>query len=360
MLQIKTQLAPGDARASTKQYEELDGLYTNIIAAAFSPKLEEEERRVLEIVLRTAISVMEPMTTETLALFLNLTKREVEIALDPLRSVLNVQEGGGLVSVLHASFPDYMVDQLRAKSFHCDSSQHGEFLANRCFDVMEEQLRFNICNLESSFVFDKDVMDLEERIKSSISTSLSYSCLYWGEHLRRGGATKAVHQKLVDFLTYRLLFWMEVLNLEQHMASCGEILRQVRNWAVSELIYVYIWKLIYQVDGVFPHGRRERSSRRRNVCQAVYSWGMFTQHPTYLHLRVAVLPSTQLGLQKLLGADTRVDRCERDGISTMGDSGHRNMGDKCSSQMHRILLGRHPHRLWLLGGHHPSMGSAHR
>jgi hypothetical protein len=145
-----------------------------------------------------------------------------------------VPEGGGLVSVLHASFPDYLVDQLRAKSFYCDSSRHGEFLANRCFDVMKTQLRFNICKLESSFVFDKDVVDLAERIKSFISTALSYSCRYWGEHLREGGATETAHRKLVDFLTRRLLFWMEVLNLEQHMTSAAEILGQVRNWIVSE------------------------------------------------------------------------------------------------------------------------------
>jgi hypothetical protein len=237
MLRTKTELAPGGARVSTKQYKELDELYTSILAAAFDPELEEEEMRVLEIVLWTAVSVKEPMTPETLASFLNLDKENVEIALDPLRSVLNVPEGGGLVSVLHASFPDYMVDQVRARNFYCDSNRHGEFLANRCFDVMKTQLRFNICKLESSFVFDNDVVDLEERIKSFVSAALSYSCRYWGEHLREGGATKAVHRKLVDFLAYRLLFWMEVLNLEQHMASGGEILRQVRNWVVSKLIH---------------------------------------------------------------------------------------------------------------------------
>jgi hypothetical protein len=234
MLKSNTELAAGDARASTKQYKELDGLYTSILDAAFNPELEEEETRVLEIVLRTAVSVKEPMTPETLASILNLTKEKVEIALDPLRSVLHVPEGDGPVSVLHASFPDYMFDPLRAKRFYCDSNHHGEFLANRCFDVMKAQLRFNICNLESSFVFDKDVVDLVERIKSSISTALSYCCRNWGEHLSQGGATEAVNRELVEFLTHRLLFWMEVLNLEQRMTSAAEILGQVRNWIVSE------------------------------------------------------------------------------------------------------------------------------
>jgi hypothetical protein len=253
MLKTKTDLAPGDGLVSSKQYDELDRLYTSILASA----LKDE---ILEVVLRTVVSVKEPMAPETLASFLNTTKEKVENALDSLRSVLHVPEGGGPLSAFHTSFPDYIHDQLRATIFYCDSSQHSEVLANHCFDVMKAQLRFNICNLESSFVFDKDVVDLVERIKSSISAALSYSCRYWGEHLRQGGRTDAMRRKLVDFLTNRLLFWMEVLNLEQRMASSREILCQVRNWIVSERFCGVKWKLINKVDEVFTHGHHDRSS----------------------------------------------------------------------------------------------------
>jgi len=95
---------------------------------------------------------------------------------------------------------------------------------------MKVQLRFNICSLESSFVFDKDIEDLAEQIRSSISTALFYSCRYWGEHLQRGDGTEALHLQLINFLTHRLLFWMEVLNLKLCMASGAQILHQVQNW----------------------------------------------------------------------------------------------------------------------------------
>jgi len=177
---LKTDSAPGDARVSTKQYDELDGLYTSILSAAFDPKLEDEERVVMEIVLRTVVCVKEPMTAEMLASLLNLTQESVEIALERLRSVLHVPDGGGLVSAFHASFPDYMFNDQRAKSFYCNSDRQSEFLANCCFNVMKAQLRFNICSLESSFIFDRDIDDLAERIKNSISNTLFYSCHYWG------------------------------------------------------------------------------------------------------------------------------------------------------------------------------------
>jgi len=95
---------------------------------------------------------------------------------------------------------------------------------------MRTQLKFNICELESSFVFDKDVLDLQDRIKKFISPALSYACQYWGEHLRQGNFTDKAHGRLVDFLTHRLLFWMEVLNLGQSMVKGAEMLRQLQSW----------------------------------------------------------------------------------------------------------------------------------
>ncbi|KAK2463502.1 hypothetical protein APHAL10511_004588 [Amanita phalloides] len=132
-------------------------------------------------------------------------------------------------SPFHASFPEYILQRDRSKEFHCNAAQHHELLANGCFDVMKAQLRFNICGLESSFVFDKDVQDLEERVRKHISPTLSYACRYWAEHLQKSNSSEAVHKNLDNFLRKQLLFWMEVLNLEQRIWTGADILRQVQN-----------------------------------------------------------------------------------------------------------------------------------
>ncbi|KAF8965897.1 hypothetical protein BDZ97DRAFT_1995357 [Flammula alnicola] len=222
----------GMVSGSSKQHDELNGLYTGILSVAVDRKrLEEQEVNDILLTLRTVVCAKEPMTVRTLASLLNLAEQRVRFSLQPLRSILHVQEGvQGLVSPFHASFPDYLFDKRRSEEFHCETTQHSEILANGCFDVMKAQLKFNICKLESSFLFDKDVSDLQERIEKSISAALSYACRYWVEHLRQGNSTVMVRIRLVDFLTHRLLFWMEVLNLERRMAIGGEILRQVQHW----------------------------------------------------------------------------------------------------------------------------------
>ena len=95
---------------------------------------------------------------------------------------------------------------------------------------MEQSLRFNICNLESSFVLDEKVTDLAKRIERAISPELFYACRYWGDHLVSAASLKGVQAALEAFLCYRLLFWMEVLNLSNCIGAGASTLTLVHAW----------------------------------------------------------------------------------------------------------------------------------
>jgi hypothetical protein len=192
--------------------------------------LRRNERHNIHLTLRTVVCAREPVTLETIESLHSLKKDTLRRSLEPLRSVLYVQDSvDGKVAPFHASFPDYILQHDRSKQFHCNAAEHHELLTNDCFDVMKAQLRFNICNLESSFVFDKDVPDLEDRVRKYISSTLSYACQYWAEHLKRGNFSEVVHKNLDEFLMKQLLFWMEVLNLKKWMTMGPDILRQAQN-----------------------------------------------------------------------------------------------------------------------------------
>ena len=83
---------------------------------------------------------------------------------------------------------------------------------------MEDLLRFNICDLTSSFVRNDAVPDLTERIESCIPSHLEYACAYWSHHLCEAPYSPELLIKLSDFAYSRLLFWFEVLSL---MGSFG-------------------------------------------------------------------------------------------------------------------------------------------
>ena len=65
----------------------------------------------------------------------------------------------------------------------CDSSAHHTVLAHQCFSIMLEFLHFNMCGLESSYVFDSDVSELNDRKYKNLTLTLQYASQCWAKHL---------------------------------------------------------------------------------------------------------------------------------------------------------------------------------
>ncbi|KAB5588069.1 Vegetative incompatibility protein HET-E-1 [Ceratobasidium theobromae] len=230
--QLRLESALAIKSESTNRYAEVDALYGAVVKAALERKgLDSRETSNVRAVLWTVLCAQEPIGVNTLATLSGVddTARTLS-ALQPLRSVVHLSEGSGLVSTLHASFPDFMFDKERSGVFFCDPTEHHQLMARRCFEVMKKQLRFNICNLESSFVPDSKVEDLGGRIAKAISPPLSYACLYWADHLEFTSVSNHLSDILREFLSVRLLFWIEVLSLKHEIIQGLGTLVKAKKW----------------------------------------------------------------------------------------------------------------------------------
>ncbi|CAE6526693.1 unnamed protein product [Rhizoctonia solani] len=229
---LRLQAVLGLTTESAKKHAEIDALYTVVLKSALEEaRMEQKEADDVKLVLRTVLFAQEPISVETIAVLAGLDDPErVIFALQPLRSVLHQSEDTGLVSTLHASFPDFMCSSERSGEYFCDIVEHSQALAERCFVVMKEQLRFNICELESSFIPDKEVKNLQERIKLTISPTLAYACRYWGSHLALASASDGLLTILNEFIFHRLLFWMEVLSLRREISMGLQTILKTQQW----------------------------------------------------------------------------------------------------------------------------------
>lgn len=52
-------------------------------------------------------------------------------------------------------------------------------MTEKCLQIVLDELKFNICHLETSYYANGDVLDLSYRIDRDIPQHLQYSCLYW-------------------------------------------------------------------------------------------------------------------------------------------------------------------------------------
>ncbi|KAF8751483.1 WD40 repeat-like protein [Rhizoctonia solani] len=91
----------------------IDELYKTILDTAFDrSRASQGNKRRMRMVLETAVCAIEPMTKIAMAKILNLDgDTQVDRLLLPFRSVLNVAQKTGLVTTLHASFPDFMLSK---------------------------------------------------------------------------------------------------------------------------------------------------------------------------------------------------------------------------------------------------------
>ncbi|KIN95570.1 hypothetical protein M404DRAFT_1007350 [Pisolithus tinctorius Marx 270] len=134
------------------------------------------------------------------------------------------------VRPLHASFYDFLIDPARSQTYFVGESNMYN-LAFASLRILSNDLRFNICGLESSYFSNSEVTDLEERIKENISPHLSYSCRFWAQHLERtafdlalGGLVKGVLGR------EKLLFWLEALSLLGLLGNATDALRCTLTW----------------------------------------------------------------------------------------------------------------------------------
>ncbi|KAG8721102.1 hypothetical protein FRC09_008462 [Ceratobasidium sp. 395] len=212
----------------------VDTLYTTILLAALDDKnLSREEKKEMRQILNTVICAQEPLSVELIAQLLGISDVEaVYAALRPLSSVLQVSNTADqLVTTLHQSFPDYMLDQNRSQRFYCEPQRCNAWYAKACFDLIKSASpSFNICRLESSYVPDRNVLDLEDRINEIISPQLFYACRFWEAHAELAEpATELVDQVLI-FLSTRLLLWMEMMSLKQDISAGVGMLLRLQAW----------------------------------------------------------------------------------------------------------------------------------
>jgi hypothetical protein len=134
------------------------------------------------------------------------------------------------VAAFHTSFVDFLRDPIRSKKYSIlESSCHTE-LALGSFRVMnnpQRGLRFNICQLETSYLPNSQQPRLDESIRKHISPALRYSCRFGAKHLAQAKVSSKILEELRVFMPVRFVFWLEVLSLLSLVGEASEALSMV-------------------------------------------------------------------------------------------------------------------------------------
>ncbi|KAG9092710.1 hypothetical protein FS749_015500, partial [Ceratobasidium sp. UAMH 11750] len=217
----------------TTPIQEMDLFFTTILDELIDQTGPDDSRwdGVL-LVLRSMLCIREPLSICTIAELLRLDfDHLVHLFLRPLLPVLHVSNSGELGITLYDSFANYLLDPQRSSKFHCDVQLDNMLLAQSCFTIFDAASpAFNLCNLESSYFLDQEVTGIGEQANESIPHAMWYASRHWATHLKLARVSDDLLASLQNFLSKRLLLWMEVMNLKHSISRAVELVRGVHTW----------------------------------------------------------------------------------------------------------------------------------
>ncbi|KAF9485945.1 hypothetical protein BDN70DRAFT_870420 [Pholiota conissans] len=220
---------------STKETPLLDKLYQQVLfdtVGQFMNDKDEDENNNFKHrlkILHMFLCSAEPISIDVVANLIspsesNFTETVAHVLVS-LHAVLYIENDK--VFSYHKSFTDFIFNENRAKEFWCNPPQFHLLLSRNCFDIMHSELRFNIANIQSSFLQDCDNAALPDAIKQNIPPVLRYTCHNWVYHLSLADSNKLA-DTLTNFLKLPILFWIETMNLMGSRGLCEHMLQGAR------------------------------------------------------------------------------------------------------------------------------------
>ena len=218
----------------------LDKMYRFTLETTF-PKTEERGRRDVGLkrfksVMAQILGTIEPLSLDSLTSmryhFKDLAEIDIRMIVAPMAALLSGATDPSVpICPFHASFADFLMDRDRSGEFFIDVYPIHNDLAFTSLGIMKRQLRFNICDLPSSYLPNAEVRDLDNRIKKCIPPELAYACRFWMEHVRDASFNSALAAEVRAFFNERLLLWFEVLSLLKLVNICTGSLSSLIQWA---------------------------------------------------------------------------------------------------------------------------------
>ena len=220
----------------------IDLLYTQVLEQAVADvDTDDEDYEEILMCFRTVVGavllVFNPLSVRALSDLLGVSN--IPTILRSLHSLLLVPDGPeDPIRTFHQSFPDFLTDHkwCKDKQFFVEPTIHHAEILLSCFNLMEDRLKRNICDLDDYAVLS-GIKDLSTRQKDHIGDGLEYACCFWTKHLLSIPSTspcaEEVERAIDQFFTTHLLHWIEVLALTRNLGVGVYAMRDVEQWYTS-------------------------------------------------------------------------------------------------------------------------------
>ncbi|KAI9057822.1 WD40 repeat-like protein [Trametes sanguinea] len=213
----------------------LDHLYEEVLEDAIEQLGKDQQDTLPRLLLGTLVLAEERLAPTTLAALIDVPTNVVKGTLPAFHAVLTTSaaaEDENPIRMIHLSFTNFLVDPSRCtnKTVLVNPRIHHAFIALRCLKLMQESLKYNICEVppKHHHLPNNEVPDLPARIAQRFPPALEYACRYWMHHLGSADIGEELLLALEEFCNTRLLYWLEALSLLGCVEIAVEALRSTQ------------------------------------------------------------------------------------------------------------------------------------
>ncbi|KFY80333.1 hypothetical protein V499_00801, partial [Pseudogymnoascus sp. VKM F-103] len=192
--------------------QHLDQIYLTVLQSSIPNTFRAQETDRLYArqrkVLGSIAILLSPLPAAALAKVIGISSAQVTQTLERLQAILEVpKDVAGFLRLHHPSFRDFLLNKDRSKGFWVDRKGVNQILAVGCIQLMSQTLKKDICEMHAP---GSQASQVESSwIEKCLPPEVQYACLYWVQHLQRGGSQVYNGKKAHQFLHAHLLHWLE-------------------------------------------------------------------------------------------------------------------------------------------------------
>ena len=169
-----------------------------------------------QIIVGSIIILESLLSSIALGKLLGISRKDVDRKLSLMHSVLNVpSDPSHPIRLLHLSFRDFLIDpDSKEKSeLSINEEEAHEYLSTSCLRLLlhSDCLKQDICGLHEPGILRQAIAN--QLIDKFLPPEVKYACRYWAYHLKQSRASANLGNEVYQFLSTRLLYWLEALGL---------------------------------------------------------------------------------------------------------------------------------------------------
>ncbi|KAG8824416.1 hypothetical protein FRC19_001824 [Serendipita sp. 401] len=211
----------------SQSFKGLDDLYLQVLEQAL---VDKAAHSLFMNILEAVTISFQPLSISSLQVLFP-ENDKVDLFIQDLCGVLKDGDPHRPIKVLHPTFREFLYQADRANGFLVRTTNAHALLSSSCVVLLLGVLKHNILGLsyqKSAIPTNTHIENVNDLVEQNTTVALKYASSYWARHAAASILESDVQEKVMTFLSTKLLNWLELMSFRGCVGQCIQGLAQLQ------------------------------------------------------------------------------------------------------------------------------------